>query len=82
MKITKEMKSLYKDSLTMLPRSKVKELLFYSWLNDCTYEQYYFKSIASGERPTIQDDYESYIQEQDEKCLEFYERYMEAINSI
>lgn len=82
MKITQEMKKLYERSLKIPPRTDAKKLLFNSWMNDCTYGQYYFKVIASGERPESPEYYESYITGRDEKCLDFYERYMEAINSI
>lgn len=82
MKITQEMKKLYERSVKIPPRTDAKKLLFNSWMNDCTYEQYYFKVIASGERPESPEYYESYIMWRDEKCLDFYERYLEAINSI
>lgn len=82
MKITQEIKELYEKSLTIPPRTDAKKLLFNSWMNGCTYEQYYFKVIASGERPESPEYYESYIMGHDEKCLDYYEKYMEAVNSI
>lgn len=82
MKITKEMKDIFKKSLTMPPRKNTHVLLFNSWMEDCTYERYYCKAKACYEKILIQDDYEKYMADMDEICLEYYKRYMKALNSI
>ncbi|BBJ27109.1 hypothetical protein [Escherichia phage L27] len=82
MKITKEMKTLYENSLKIPPRRPENILLFKSWMNNYSYVEYYYKAKASFVKPRIEDDYEQYIADMDKKCLDYYERYMKAINSI
>lgn len=82
MKITQEMKELYEKSLVIPPKTNTKKLLFDSWLDSSTYGKYYLKVVSFGERPESPEFYESYINEQDKKCLCFYEKHMELVNSI
>lgn len=82
MKITQEMKELYKKSLRMPPKRGENILLFNSWMNNYSYEEYYCKAKASFVKPRIDDYYEQYIADMDEKCLDYYERYKKATNPI
>lgn len=82
MKITQDMKELYKKSLRMPPKRDENILLLNSWMNNYSYVEYYCKAKASFVKPRIEDDYEQYIADMDEKCLDYYERHMKFINSI